>query len=213
MHRATRFASVRGVWFRGAAIRPVPEYAVLRGGVLERIERELAEAGEAAQRGLDRSFSRFERTQPHLAHRVAELLAKPLDETALALGYFLSIAVWLGFDRTFGERLGQVTYDGLCATEASIALEEELRADHAEEPIDLDDIVAREQPEVVAFVNEHVDAALDVSARLEAGVPAIEVDVDDVHDVYRTILVLTLALSHAVSPATGKHGAGGELLA
>ena len=44
--------------------------------------------------------------------------------------------------------------------------------------------MAIEQPGILAFVNEHVDAALepqDADAR--------EVDVDDVHVVYRNVLV------------------------
>jgi hypothetical protein len=67
--------------------------------------------------------------------------------------------------------------------------------------------MAIEQPGILAFVNEHVEAALEPgdghgNAPGE-GREAREVDVDDVHAVYRSVLVLTLALSHAVSPATG----------
>ena len=131
---------------------------------------------------------------------MADALEKPIDEVALSLGYFLSISVWMAFERTFRDRLTRVSEDALRATEDAMALEEELRATHAEEPIELDDVVAMEQPNVLAFVNEHVDAALDPNA--EQG----EVDVDDVHRVYRAILVLTLALSHAVTPEQGEEG-------
>lgn len=185
------------MWVRGAAIRPVPSYAVVDRAVLARIEDELAENGDGARSDLDDAFSRFERTQPALAQLAAHILGRPLDETALALGYFLTIAVWLGFERAFAARLAEVTEDELRAAESALTLEEELRAAHAEEPLELDDVMAIEQPGILAFVNEHLDAALEpVDAERE-------VDVDDVHLVYRTVLVMTLALSHAVAPASG----------
>jgi hypothetical protein len=201
-------------WVRGAAIRPVPAYAVVAEATLTSVERELARDEDAARSELDRAFHRFEETQPELAEKMGAVLAKPMDETALALGYFLSIAVWLAFERAFPGRLQRVTGDALHATEAALALEEELRASHADEPLELDDVVAMEQPAVLAFVNEHVDAALDPfdgdgDGDENAGP---DVDVEDVHAVYRVILVLTLALSHAVAPASGGHGTT-ELLA
>ena len=58
--------------------------------------------------------------------------------------------------------------------------------------------MAIEQPGVLAFVNEHVEAALEPQEDL-----ATEVDVDDVHVVYRSVLVQTLSLSHAVRPTAG----------
>lgn len=183
-------------------------------GVLEDVERDLATDTDQARGELDEAFGRFERTQPQLADRISQVLARPLDETALALGYFLSISIWLAFERTFALRLGEVSTDALRATEDALTLEEELRATHSEEPFDLDDVVSIEQPGVLAFVHEHVDAALDVTARAEADASEErDVDVDDVHTVYRAILVLTLALSHAVKPADGTIRGSAELLA
>jgi hypothetical protein len=186
------------MWVRGAAIRPVPTYAVVTRGVLNDIEEELAENGLSPKSDLDDAFGRFERTQPAVAQLAAQVLSRPLDETALALGYFLTVAVWLAFERAFGARLGEVTEDELKAAESALSLEEELRASHAEEPLELDDVMAIEQPGILAFVNEHVDAALEPTEP-----DAREVDVDDVHLVYRTVLTMTLALSHAVLPAAG----------
>lgn len=185
------------MWVRGAAIRPVPPYAVVPRDVLERIERELAESDTGAKSDLDDAFGRFEQTQPALAACAAQVLSRPLDETALALGYFLTIAVWLAFERAFGARLSEVTDDEVKAAESALALEEELRASHSEEPLELDDVMAIEQPGILAFVNEHVDAALEPTD------DDAEADVDDVHAVYRTVLVMILALSHAVQPAAG----------
>jgi len=184
--------------------------------VLERVERDLGTDTDDAKGELDAAFARFERTQPELADRIGQALSRPLDETALALGYFLSIAIWLAFERTFAARLGEVSADALQATEDALALEEELRAKNGDEPLDTDDVVAIEQPAILAFVHEHVDAALDVTARAddedasESG--ERDVDVDDVHVVYRTTLVLILALSHAVRPAAGMRGSA-EMLA
>jgi len=174
------------------------------------IEDELADDGlarEGTGADLDAAFARFEETQPAVAQLAAGVLARPLDETALALGYFLTIAVWMAFERAFGARLGEVSEQALAAAESALALEEELRATHANEPLELDDVMAIEQPSILAFVNEHVEAALEPSdghghGAAEGKEPR-EVDVDDVHAVYRNVLVMTLALSHAVSPATG----------
>lgn len=186
------------MWVRGAAIRPVPPYAVVGRDVLDAVEDELAASGVSTKSDLDDAFGRFERTQPALAAQVAQVLARPLDETALALGYFLTIAVWLAFERAFASRLREVADAELEAAEAALKLEEELRAAHASEPLDTDDVMAIEQPGILAFINEHVDAALEPT-----DADARDVDVDDVHQVYRTVLVMTLALSHAVSPASG----------
>jgi hypothetical protein len=203
------------MWVRGAAIRPVPRYAIVGAGTLEQIERSLADESPEARAELDGAFARFESTQPELSDAISQVLSRPLDETALALGYFLSIAVWLAFERTFGsERLREVTTDALAATEGAIKLEEELRAAHGDEPFDLDDVVSIEQPGVLAFVHEHVDAALEPrSHEGEIGAEPREVDADDVHAVYRAIVLLTLCLSHAVLPVDGATRGSRELMA
>lgn len=187
------------MWVRGAAIRPVPPYAVVSRDALSRVEDELADGGLGARSELDDAFERFERTQPALAQRAADILARPLDETALALGYFLTIAVWLAFERTFGTRLAEVSEDQRAAADAALELEEQLRASHSHEPLELEDVMAIEQPSILAFVNEHVDAALEPQD------DGTDVDVDDVHIIYRNVLVQTLALSHAVASTTGAH--------
>jgi hypothetical protein len=205
------------MWVRGAAIRPVPRFAVVSSSVLDQIERELADDSQRARDELDAAFARFEASQPHVADAVSQVLSRPLDETALALGYFLSISIFLAFERTFGEkRMREVSLDALAATEHSITLEEELRAAHGDEPLDLDDVVSIEQPHVLSFVHEHVDAALDPAARSRddaGGAEAREVDVDDVHAVYRAVVLLTLCLSHAVVPVDGAVRGREELMA
>lgn len=202
------------VFVRGAAIRPVPPWAVVERRTLQRIEDEIARLSEDDDtRTLDDAFERFERSQPILAARMNEVLSRPLDNTALALGYFLSIAIWMGFEAQFPNRVTSVTAESLDATDASLALEEELRAKRPDEPIEVDDVIAGAQPGVMAFVNDHIEQALETALEEEAGQPR-EVDVDDVHFVYRSLLALALALSFAVQPAGGEATRGGtEMLA
>ena len=190
------------MWIQGVAIRSVPQFAVIATNVLERIERELAAEESDGRYRVDDVFRQFERTQPALADAMSTLLSKPLDETALALGYFLSASVWQAFERVFGARLGQVSEESRRAVVDMIRLEEEVRAERGHEPIEFEDVVLAEQPSVMAFIHEHLDAALDVAARAEDE-GSCEVDVDDVHAVYRALLVTVLALSYAVLPVDG----------
>ena len=198
MNDARASRTLGNMWVRGAAIRPVPAFAVVHNEMLDDVESDLARGGEVVRSDLDQAFERFENTQPIVSDYIADVLSGPLDETALALGYFLSVAVWLAFDRSFGARLGIVTEDVLADTVASVRAEEELRRDRAAEPLDVDDIIAIEQPHILKFVHAHVEAALEVDADATN-----EVDVDDVHYVYRAILVLTLAMSRAVAHPAG----------
>ena len=183
-----------GVWVRRAAIRPVPPYAQLPLRALSDIEESLAEDDDDARQRLDEAFTRFEQTQPALADRISQALSGPeaIDETALALGYFLTLAVWLAFDSVFGAELEEVSETALAGVEESLQLDEQIRLSDPAEAVDSDDVVAMEQPDVLSFVHEHLDAALDANAN--------EVDVDDVHSIYRVVLIEVLALSYAVRP-------------
>lgn len=180
---------------RGGAIRPVPRFAVVGRNVLESVEAELARDDEGAD--IDAIFARFEATQPELASRVSAVLDRRLDHTALALGYFLTMAIWLAFERAFKDNLVEANEDVVRATDAALHLEEELRASSADEPFELDDVVAQEQPDVMAFVHDHLEAALSADASEN------DVDIDDVHLVYRLVLLLTLSLSHSVRSNAG----------
>ena len=180
------------MWVRRAAIRPVPAYALVPLRALTTVEDELGEDDEQARTRLDEAFARFERTQPALAERISKTLNGPLDETALALGYFLTLAIWLAFDRVFSADLGEVTETALRGVEEALQLDEQIRLSDPAEAVDSDDVVAMEQPDILSFVHEHVDAALEANAD--------EVDVDDVHSIYHVVLVEVLALSYAVRP-------------
>ena len=172
-------------------------YARVSPGALDEIERDLGDDDEIARDRLDGAFARFESTQPAIADRVARALSRPIDETALALGYFLTLAVWLAFERSFEDRLGEVLPDELHGVEQSLTLDEELRRVDPAEAVDSDDVVAMEQPYILSFVHAHVDNALEAHAS--------DVDVDDVHAVYRVVLIEVLALSYAVHPPEHYH--------
>lgn len=199
---------------RGAAIRPVPTWAILDRSTLDTVEERIAQLSDRDDtEALDEAFERFEESQPVLAERMNEILGRPLDNTALALGYFLSIAIWLAFEEQFPGRVDPVTSDSLEATDASLVLEEELRAKLPSDPLEVDDVVACAQPGLMTFVNEHIETALESALDEDSGEQR-EVDVDDVHLVYRNLLVLALALSHAVRPSAGEATRGGpEMLA
>jgi hypothetical protein len=168
----------------------VPPYAQVPSRALAEVEDRLGEDDDAARGRLDEAFSRFEETQPALADRISTALSKPLDETALALGYFLTLAVWLSFDDVFGGDLNEVSELALVGVEESLKLDEQIRLSDPAEAVDSDDVVAMEQPDILAFVHEHLDAALEANAS--------DVDVDDVHAIYHMVLVEILALSYAV---------------
>ena len=193
------------MWVRRSAIRPVPPYARVPSHALEAVRDSLAEDDEEARAQLDAAFERFERKQSALAAHVAEALGRPLDETALALGYFLALAVWLAFEQVHGDDLDEVSTDELQATDELLTLDEQLRRADPAEALDSDDVIAMEQPHLLDFVHEHVDATLEAHAD--------EIDVDDVHVVYRIVLVEILALSYAVRRPSGYPVAKTELLA
>jgi hypothetical protein len=172
---------------------------------IEAVRDSLAEDDDEAREQLDEAFDRFERSQPSLATRIADELGRPLDETALALGYFLSLAVWLAFEQAHGDHIDEISEQELTATDELLTLDEELRRADPAEALDSDDVIAMEQPHLLDFLHEHVDATLEAHAD--------DIDVDDVHVVYRVVLIEILALSYAVQRPAGYPVAKTELLA
>jgi hypothetical protein len=198
-------AKDRTVWVRRSAIRPVPPYSKVPAHALESVRQSLGDDDDEAREQLDAGFERFERSQPLLAAYVASALGRPLDETALALGYFLALAVWMAFEHAHGEHIDEVGEAELSATEELLNLDEELRRSDPAETLDSDDVVAMQQPYLLEFVHEHIEVTLETHAE--------DVDVDDVHTVYRVVLIEILALSYAVRRPAGYPLAKTELLA
>jgi len=180
------------VWVRSAAIRPVPAFAQLPRDALTSVEDCLA-SDENAEQTLSEAFERFETEQPALAERIGNALARTGNEVALALGYFLTLTVWIAFDLQFASRLAAVTSVALTGVEELITLDEELRRADPTEALDTEDVIAMEQPELMRFIGEHLEAALETEADTA--------DVDAIHEVYRLLLIEVLALSYAVQPS------------
>ena len=193
------------MWVRRSAIRPVPPYSRVPAHALGQVRETLGDDDDDARSELDAGFQRFEHAQPALASHVAGVLGRPLDETALALGYFLTLAVWMAFEASHGQLLEEVGEAELRATEELLSLDEQLRRADPHETLDSDDVVAMEQPHLLEFIHEHVDLTLETHAEA--------IDVDDVHTVYRLVLVEVLALSYAVRRPAGYPVAKAELLA
>lgn len=193
------------VWLRRSAIRPIPPYARVPARVVASVAARFAAGDERARLCLDEGFARFEAEQPALAEYLATTLAPPLDETALALGYFLCVCVFLAFDDMKGAELSVVEADAVRAAEESLCVDEDLRRNDPLEALESEDIVAIDQPDLVGFVHTHLDATLEGHAD--------SIDVDDVGLVYRTVLVEILALSYAVARPLGYPRGEGELLA
>lgn len=170
---------------------------------MDAVRVELAEGDSRTQ--LDDAFTRFSEEQPVLAAFARDRLSRPLDETALALGYFLCVAVWLAFERTHQNHLSEVTEEELAAARQALELDEELRRSDPQDALDTDDVISGEQPALVRFLHDHIDATLELHAE--------SIDVDDVHEIYRSVLLQVLALSYGVQLPDGYPVGKSELLA
>jgi hypothetical protein len=178
------------VWVRSAAIRPVPAFAQLTAAAIEESESWLGGEDDVTEQRLSEAFERFETEQPVLARHVGNALTRSGDDIAVALGYFMTLVIWLAFDSTFSSDLRRVSETDLTGVEEALDLDEQLRGSDPAEAVDSDDVVAMEQPHIMSFVHQHIDVALDVHAG--------DIDVDAIHRVYRVILVELLVLSYSV---------------
>lgn len=183
------------MWVRRAAIRPVPQHAKIPEQVLDAMERDLGEGEPEEAALLDGALERFESRQPALTRHMESSLAKFKSEPSLGFGYFLMVAVYLAFERAFGDDLDTVDETALAAALESLTLDEEIRMADPAEVVESDDVIAMEQPHLLRYIQDHVDAALEAHAD--------EIDVDDVHAIYRAVLLEILSLSHAVKPPRG----------
>jgi len=151
-------------WIRGAALRPVSPWAVVPGEVVQELSEELSTAGEDVRSIVDRAYREFDARQPIVSGFVAERVNALGDPTAIALGYFLSITVFMMFERAFSGRIREVTDEELHAAREALDSEDELRQKDAAAWITSEDVVASQQPNVLAFVRQHLDAALEGGA-------------------------------------------------
>jgi hypothetical protein len=189
------------VWVRRSAIKPVPRFARVPVSAVAAARALLSGADEQRHVLVRERFDRLAHAHPGLARYLQARLSPALDPAALALGRMLAIAIYVAFESTPGLRLGALNEDRVAATDAALAADEALRQGDPTDALDSEDIVAIEQPALVAFVNEHVGLALEQHAG--------SIDVDHVALVFRAAMVEILALSQAVLPPPG-HAAGGH---
>jgi hypothetical protein len=175
----------------------VPLYAVVEPHVVEAVESALDEDGELQSR-LDRGYRELDRRQPTLSGWLSSELSLGRDETVQSLGYFLIIAVYLAFREAFPTRLREVDDGSLKMAMETLRADEELRANDPIEILESDDVVAISQPSMVAFVQHHVQEALEQSHG--------ELDLSELDRIYRAVLVQVIALSHSVASPSGVLG-------
>ena len=183
------------MWVRRSAIRPIPRHARVPQSTLSSVEASFSAADERARQAAQAGLERLRSEQPALYDYLRAQLPESLDETALALGHMLVVSVFLAFASFAGDALQRLSVDAVAAADLALETDEDLRRSDPQDPLDSEDIIAVEQPALIAFINEHIERTL----HRHAG----SVDVDDVAMVFRTILVVIVALSHAVAPPPG----------
>src|SRR6187431_2834229 len=193
------------MWVRKSSIRPVPAFARIDAYTLDAVRSLLLSEQNETSELLDDAFERFDLSQEALSRQLGAVLARPLGETALALGYFLCLSVWMAFDRSYGGFLSEVSEEELGATEELLLLDENLRKNDPQERLETDDVIAMEQPALVRFIHEHLEAALDAHGS--------KVQLEDLQSIYRLVLVEMLALSYAVRPPLGYPVLKSEIMA
>ncbi len=188
------------MWPARAAIRPVPNHAVVPREVIDALEAEFAESDNLEKR-IDRAFDSLDERQPALAGYLAEEIDELEDDTVQALGHFLGVAVHEAFTGAFGKRVREIDDASVAVARGSLEADEDLRRGSPDEVFESDDVVAMAQPHILAFVREQLDAVLEPD---EEDAESGEVDLEAVYKVYRAILVEIVALSQAVDGPAGR---------
>lgn len=187
------------MWPARSAIRPIAAYAMVPAEAVDAAESEVSDEGDLESQVMG-GFAALELSQPALGRWLRSVVEPVRDDTAQALGYFLSIVVHGAFVGAFGQRVRRVDEATLSSVQATFEWDEELRRGDADEVLESDDLVAIGQPHLVAFVREQVEAALEPD---EDGDPA-DVDLDAVASVYRAVLMEILALGQSLTSPKGE---------
>jgi hypothetical protein len=111
----------------------------------------------------------------------------------------------MAFREAFPTRLHAVSEDDLRIALETLAVDEKLRENDPLETLESDDVVAMAQPAVLAFVQHHVEEAIEQADA--------EISTEDLERAYRAILVEVIALSHSVASPSGELGPRRHLLA
>ncbi len=152
------------------------------------------ECSEDADLGalLTAAFGEFQRRQPALSERVAQVMSRPMDHVVTTVGLFIMIAIWSAFDDFAGHRLTEITDQDCENVEQVLRIDEAIRRRSPATALETEDVVFAQQPDVLAFVRARLDEAIRDAEE--------EVDMDDLDIVYRLALMQTLALSYALRP-------------
>ncbi|MGH7282588.1 MAG: hypothetical protein ACRELY_13765 [Polyangiaceae bacterium] len=181
------------MWTRGAAIRQVPAYAIVNASFLDRIE---DIEGRADDDVISQRLTKLRSLQPKLFDDVQARVALRIDDLAKGLIVQMTGILVEVFDAAHPGRMRQIAEEDLRAAEVTMDVEEELRRERPDEPFELDDVVGREQPAIVAFMQRVLEGSLEAQSEHE-------IDLDDVHASYRKLLGYVLALSYAVEAPPG----------
>lgn len=198
------------MFFRKAALRPVPSYAVVDAHYVSMVEEALDQHDDELQGYLDRRYAEFDRFQPALSGFVGHELSRCAHELPQSLGYFLSVVVFQAFREAFPTRLREVDAASLSLALETLALDEALRENDPTEALESDDVVAMGQPAVLELIQHHVEEALSQSEAEDADA---ELPLEQLDIAYRALLVQVIALSHAVASEKGELGPAPETLA
>lgn len=193
------------MFFRKAALRPIPRHAIVERHVIDALESTLDGEEQSLQDALDRGYAELDRRQPTMAAWVAEVLSETKDELVQSVGYFLAVTVYMCFRDAFPRRLVEVGEETLRMADETLRADEELRAADPREILDSDDVLALRQPAIVGFLQHHVSEAVEQGED--------EIDLDELDLIYRLLLVQIIALSDAVSSPSGEVGPPREMLA
>ena len=191
------------MWTRGAAIRSVPAYAVVSASFLDRVTSTRAgllafgdDEGATDDDVISQRLTKLRSLQPKLFDDVQARATMRIDDLAKGLIVQMTGILVEVFETAHPGRMRQIAEEDIRAAEATMDVEEELRRERPEEPFELEDVVGREQPAIVAFMQRVLEGSLEAGSEHE-------IDLDDVHASYRKLLGYVLALSYAVEAPPG----------
>lgn len=186
---------------RRSAIRPIAHYSRVSGRAVDHVvqrilrenSREKSSAEEISKNWFASGELQLQARQPALGQYLLRHVAASEDIQRLAQQ--LRVGIFLMFEHGHNGDLLVLGEDQLNVCEASLRADEELRISDPVDPMDTEDMVGVEQPELMSWLNARLAHVLSEQAET--------IDVDDVGKVFRSLLVAVLALSEAVQAPSG----------
>ncbi len=193
------------MYLRKAALRPVPGHAVVDEHAVRAVDDTLDQEEQDLQDWLDRGLRSLEHEQPVLSDWLEAQIDAAEHALAQSLGFFLAVSIYVIFKEAFPTRLFSVDDAALELALTTLDMDAALRADDPREALATDDVVTLGQPAVMAYLQHHIEQALE---QLDDAAEAHHLEA-----VYRAILAEVVALSHAVAAPDGSRGPLSESLA